>query len=270
MKLFYGKINHIQTNSNNELLFNFLSWGINHERSRIIRKIMVVGADCAVSFMKQLHFVVPETATAFHYDRGCVPLLPQGRLIEVESSPPKSKSRKLPQDPGTRVETNRTHDMYIRRIGDERLTFCQVDYGEWFNYASWAALSSGVSIYLVLVMSFVLIFVIEQTMGYILVFDLTVMSTLSFKAKLQVILCNLLREGRTIVPVLLFLGLEHPFESTMHESVYVAQRVMAQHLPNCPWYIQPYNARSAIGTLREGYLAGLNWITRVILVQLTL
>eukprot|EP01039_Chlorochromonas_danica_P009583 gene9582-10590_t len=251
VKLFYGKINHIQTTSNNELLFNFLAWSANGERSRTIRKIIVVGADCAVNFMKQLHFVVPETATAFHYDRRCVPLLPHGRLIDVESSPAKSKSRKLPQDPGTRVETNRTHDMYIRRIGDERLTFCQADYGERFNYASWAALSSG-------------------TMGYILVFDLTVMATSSFKANLQAILCNLLREGRTIVPVLLFLGLEHPFESTMHDSVYVAQRLMAQHLPNCPWYIQPYNAHSAIGALREGYLAGLNWITRVILVQLTL
>lgn len=152
MKLFYGKVMnmdkglgspHISSGAM-RFLAGIVSGG-NHD-SDALSKILVVGAASAIKLLKQLHFLVPETATAYHYDLNCRPLLPSGVLVDIEPSPVKSNSRRLSQDPGTRVETNRQKDMLIRRLGDRRLTFVQAEYGAiGFDYATWAALTPGVS-----------------------------------------------------------------------------------------------------------------------------
>jgi len=54
------------------------------------------------TFMSKLHYIVPESATSFHFKtKDCVPLLENSRLTHTEPSPADSRSRRHLNDPGT-------------------------------------------------------------------------------------------------------------------------------------------------------------------------
>lgn len=134
-----------QIPSQTSIIFNkilILSPNINITNSKLSNEYV------SKRFMRQLHYMIPESATQFHMQRYCLPLLPQGKLFDIESSPANSRSRKLWTDPGTRIESNgitRTNrffqlsntshtphtslnhkdELLYRRIGDPRLTFLQ-------------------------------------------------------------------------------------------------------------------------------------------------
>lgn len=117
-----------------------------HHLTMPISKVLVLGSTAAQKLMKQLHFMVPESALAYHYHANCKPLLMGGQLVDVEPSPASSKARNLPKDPGTRLETNRHGDVLLRRIGDPRLTFCQMDCSRArIDASTWISLTVGVS-----------------------------------------------------------------------------------------------------------------------------
>lgn len=80
--------------------------------------------------MRQLHFMIPASATRFHLPHyNCATLVKSATLIDVEESPKESRTRRaqhlFEEDAGTRVELSRLSQQY-RRIGDNRLTFVQI------------------------------------------------------------------------------------------------------------------------------------------------
>ncbi|RYH21916.1 hypothetical protein EON65_19910 [archaeon] len=149
MVLFYGKVMSVMSSATEDGVFGKMSQlFLNTKPQKAANKVSIVGGKDAVKFIHQLHFAVPPSATSFHLSKQCTTLLPHGKLVDIEASPHRSKSRRLQKDPGTRVETNGQGDMLFRRLGDERLTFFQVDYGTpnaRFNYVSWVSLCQGVS-----------------------------------------------------------------------------------------------------------------------------
>lgn len=155
MVLFYGKVAQLVTAPSDvdKVLGKMSQLFLNTKTEQTVNKVAIIGGKDAVKFIHQLHFVIPPSATSYHLSKQCTTLLPHGKLVDVETSPQRSKSRRLPKDPGTRVETNAQGDMLFRRVGDERLTFFQVDYGTphaRFNYISWVSLCQGVSNWLIL------------------------------------------------------------------------------------------------------------------------
>lgn len=121
MKLFYGSLNPILTPvvPKNESLNG-------------IKKVIIImgsnGNNITKRIMKQLHYLIPESATIFHHSSKCKPLLKSGILLDVSPSPVNSRSRNIYPDPGTRVESDHSYVFNFQRIGDQRLTFLQVDY----------------------------------------------------------------------------------------------------------------------------------------------
>jgi hypothetical protein len=109
--------------------------------SQPIRHVIVI-ISCAVrpiiakQIMRQLHFMIPTSATKYHLQSQCKPLFKGGILYEVEPSPSKSRSRNLRPDPGTRVEITWAGQQY-RRIGDDRLTFIQLEQDILLDVARW-------------------------------------------------------------------------------------------------------------------------------------
>lgn len=125
LRLFYGNIDEIQIPISTYLFDPYISI-----ESYIKNIIFIFNCtdhlDINKMFMTQLHYVIPETATAYHLNKNCKPLFKNGKLINIESSPTSSRSRKHCKDPGTRVES--INDCFYRRIGDSRLTFISLDY----------------------------------------------------------------------------------------------------------------------------------------------
>lgn len=108
--------------------------------------------EAKLRFIRQLHFIVPTTATKYHLQlrqelqhrspdsdatalrRWSLSTHPEtltagGKLICVEPSPENSRSRRHPVDPGTRYEQTQDGFPY-RRIGDLRMSFVQCDVAE--------------------------------------------------------------------------------------------------------------------------------------------
>jgi hypothetical protein len=80
-------------------------------------------------FMRNIHYVVPESATEHHLSAPFAPFLPGGMRLDVEASPPNSRSRNHARDPGTSVECDASdYTFKYRRIGDNRLTFLSFDF----------------------------------------------------------------------------------------------------------------------------------------------
>ena len=93
------------------------------------KTIMILGLDqqnIAQRFLQQLHFIIPSSATSFHFSPLCQPILPKGKLLDVESSPCQSRSRYTGRDAGTRLECSSDYKFQYRRIGDLRLSFLHV------------------------------------------------------------------------------------------------------------------------------------------------
>lgn len=104
-------------------------------RTHPARTVLVLGAaqthggSLTQHFLAKMHYLVPESATAFHLARpSAKPLLAQGLLVDIEPSPRDSRSRNHALDPGTLVEASTTDPTFVyRRVGDTRLTFIGVD-----------------------------------------------------------------------------------------------------------------------------------------------
>jgi hypothetical protein len=142
LKLFYGSLQL-------SLIDYFFS------RSSPARTVLVLGngrdRDLTMSFMAKLHYLVPESVTAFHLSRACMPLLPGAVLVDLEPSPPDSRSRNHTLDPGTPMECSGTDTNFAyRRLGDARLSFVGLNlaaastsrYG--LDYGSYYALTAKV------------------------------------------------------------------------------------------------------------------------------
>lgn len=118
-------------------------------------------------FTRQLHYVIPESATKFHINRECKPYLADAMVLDVEPSPSNSRSRNLSRDPGTMVEGSIVDmNFKYRRVGDTRLTFLGVDvsvmqrvpYGQQMNYRLWYQLTAKVRQYTRLILGTIFTF----------------------------------------------------------------------------------------------------------------
>jgi hypothetical protein len=64
--------------------------------------------------MSKLHYVVPESATSYHFrSKDCVPLLHNSRLTHTEPSPTDSRSRRHLNDPGRLCYQYEYHIGYV-------------------------------------------------------------------------------------------------------------------------------------------------------------
>lgn len=124
LKLFYGSLDdqhHTSsssytsrnTRSSSYSIFDYLfnNNNFNHDPSpkynNHINKFYII-INCTdqtifnKTFMSKLHYVVPESATSYHFRsrEDCVPLLYNSRLTHTEPSPPDSRSRRHLHDPG--------------------------------------------------------------------------------------------------------------------------------------------------------------------------
>ncbi len=132
LKIFYGTLSHKSHATQSESMLGMFLPSTN---SVVKRKIVVLGHSGRDStrqshkLVQQLHYVVPESATAYHLSSKCRPLQKGFVLTDVEASPITSRSRNITLDPGTRIETHLTHNLLkCRRVGDERLTFVEFEY----------------------------------------------------------------------------------------------------------------------------------------------
>lgn len=119
LKLFYGSLDdnsNSNSNSSNGLsknkrsgrsIMDFLFRNDNNKTyNNNINKFCII-INCTdqtiygKTFMSKLHYIVPESATSYHFKtKECIPLLPNSRLIHLEPSPPDSRSRRHLYDPG--------------------------------------------------------------------------------------------------------------------------------------------------------------------------
>ncbi len=104
------------------------SGGNNENSVNVVIIIGLPGQQLSSIIMQQLHYIVPTSATKFHHDRCCRPLLPNGRRLAREESPYDSRTRRTHIiDPGTLFECSHDCNIFFKRIGDPRLTFLQFD-----------------------------------------------------------------------------------------------------------------------------------------------
>ncbi len=99
---------------------------------------------------------------------------------------------------------------------------------------------------------------------------MTSITTRSFEAQVEAIVQNLLRSRINTLPVLLLLGFECKNVEKEYDVTEAIAALLKRHLSNCSWYVQHFNAHADVGALRDGYLAGLNWLLRCILAQKSL
>ncbi|RYH21915.1 hypothetical protein EON65_19905 [archaeon] len=104
-------------------------------------------------------------------------------------------------------------------------------------------------------------------MGHIVVVNALDYGVDSAYNQLSKILTNLLKCGMCTVPVLVMVGMHSSDINNSLTVRHIAKSIVEPNLTNCPWYVQPYNAIANVGGLREGYLAGINWLLRNILLQ---
>lgn len=117
LKLFYGSLDdqhHSSSSSSctsrnrSNSIFDYL-FNNNHDPPKYnnnINKFYII-INCTdqtifnKTFMSKLHYVVPESATSYHFrSKDCVPLLHNSRLTHTEPSPTDSRSRRHLNDPG--------------------------------------------------------------------------------------------------------------------------------------------------------------------------
>ena len=117
LKLFYGSLDdqhHSSTSSSctsrnrSNSILDYL-FNNNHDPPKYnnnINKFYII-INCTdqtifnKTFMSKLHYVVPESATSYHFrSKDCVPLLHNSRLTHTEPSPTDSRSRRHLNDPG--------------------------------------------------------------------------------------------------------------------------------------------------------------------------
>lgn len=123
LKLHYGGLNLTSPTFLQRILARSAT-----ELEMVQHLVVLIGDDESVRrMMRTMHFIVPESATAYHNTADCSPLLPELFLTDVEPSPEKCRSRVHIKDPGTRIERSVDGTVSIRRIGDRRMTFLGVE-----------------------------------------------------------------------------------------------------------------------------------------------
>lgn len=105
-------------------------------------------------------------------------------------------------------------------------------------------------------------------MGHIVVLNALDYGVDAANSQLTKVLTNLMKCGMCTIPVLIMVGMHSSDMCNSPVVRHMAKSIADPYLPNCPWYVQPYNAMATVGGgLREGYLAGINWLLRNILLQ---
>ena len=130
LKLFYGSLDdqhHSSTSSSctsrnrsNSILYYLFN--SNHDppkyNNNINKFYIIINSTEQMifnkTFMSKLHYVVPESATSYHFrSKDCVPLLHNSRLTHTEPSPTDSRSRRHLNDPGRLCYQYEYHIDYI-------------------------------------------------------------------------------------------------------------------------------------------------------------
>jgi hypothetical protein len=112
------------------------------ERKDLVLMIGRTGQNSAHDVHSSLHYMVPDSATAYHLRPDCKSIMKGGRIIRTDPSP-RAQNRHY-ADPGTLIEQapikyennfNPDTDGFvfrIRRIGDDRLSFVQFNHDPTF------------------------------------------------------------------------------------------------------------------------------------------
>lgn len=206
--------------------------------------------------MRQMHYLIPTTATSYHRSGYCQPLLTKGVLVEVEPSPLDSRSRFHDIDPGTRVECSADGLEMIRRIGDERLTFVQLQGPVILHAASWNKSELRELMW-------------EKGMAntIILYVPLNLDSYDDLQSQLIAIIRALLTSSQAHKPLLLLLGTERRYriDPFVQYAVKMVAELIKDEMPTgSHWYVQPFNTEAAENDLKQGFLAGWNWLIRTL------